>query len=195
MTALAWIHISVSSHIHTWVLWAEYRKPGHNDHRTTDIVFGTSDKHARNQAPKLVWSLFLIIDNLIEVMWIDGIIPRLRYELYSNWTNVCDRNIHQAVYQGFMTGDQSLFLPNWRWQMLMSHDFLLMGNSCLWGGLNCGNCWFPHSLAIFCTSVQYLAPYTQFEQHRDLAYHLLYRTQMVWVWLCQEGSGRGECNN
>ena len=35
-------------------------------------------------------------------------------------------------------------LPNPRWQMLVSHDFLLMGNSCLWGGLNCGTCRFPH---------------------------------------------------
>ena len=120
-------------------------EPGHNDHDSTDIVFGTGDKHARNQAPKLMWSLFPVIDNLIEVMWIDGIIlPRLRYELYSNWTNVCDGNIHQAVYQGFMTGEWSLFLPNSRWQMLVSHDFLLMGNCCLWEGLNCGTCRFPH---------------------------------------------------
>ena len=98
-------------------------EPGHNDHDATDIVFGTGDEDedARNQAPKLMWSLFPVIDNLIEVMWIDGII--LRYELYSNWTNVCDGNIHQAVYQGFMAGDQSLFLPNWRWQMLVSHEF------------------------------------------------------------------------
>ena len=28
--------------------------------------------------------------------------------------------------------------------MLVSHDFLLMGNSCMWGGLNCGTCQFPH---------------------------------------------------
>ena len=50
-------------------------EPGHNDHETTDIVFvtGDEDEHARNQAPKLMWSLFLVIDNLIEVMWIDGI--------------------------------------------------------------------------------------------------------------------------
>ena len=42
----------------------------------TDIVFGTSDKdeYTRNQASKLMWSLFLVMDNLIEVMWIDGII-------------------------------------------------------------------------------------------------------------------------
>jgi len=36
-------------------------------------------------------------------------------------------------------------------------------------------------LAIFCTPVQHLAPYTQFEQHRDLVYHPLYGTQMAWV--------------
>ena len=48
----SWIHISVSSHIHTRVPQAE----GHNDHETTDIVFGAGDEDedARNQAPKLV---------------------------------------------------------------------------------------------------------------------------------------------
>ncbi len=42
----------------------------------TDIVFGTSDKdeHTKDQASKLMWSLFLVMDNLIKVMWIDGII-------------------------------------------------------------------------------------------------------------------------
>jgi len=45
-------------------------EPGHNDLDTTDIVFGTGDEdeHARNQAPKLTQSLFLVIDNLIELM-------------------------------------------------------------------------------------------------------------------------------
>ena len=60
------------------------------------------------------------------------------------------KTIHQAVYQG-----QVNFFSNWRWQMLVSHDSLLMGNSCLWGGLNCGTCQFPHppsnlSPAIYC---------------------------------------------
>ena len=42
----------------------------------TDIMFGTSDEdeHARNQASKLIWSLYLVMDNLIKVMWIDGVI-------------------------------------------------------------------------------------------------------------------------
>jgi len=57
MTTL-WIHISVSSHIHTRVPQAEHRTSHktNNDYETTDIVFGTGDedKHARNQAPKLV---------------------------------------------------------------------------------------------------------------------------------------------
>ena len=45
-------------------------EPGHNDHGTTDIVFRPSneDKYAKNQAPKLVWLLFLVMDNLIKVM-------------------------------------------------------------------------------------------------------------------------------
>ena len=57
----------------------------------------------------------------------------------SNWTNVCDGNIHQAVYQGLMI----LFAKS-KVTDVVSHDFLLMGNSCLWGGLNCGTCRFPH---------------------------------------------------
>ena len=48
--------------------------------------------------------------------------------------------MHQAVYQSLVTGEFS----NRRWQILVSHDSLLMGNSCLWGGLNCGTCQFPH---------------------------------------------------
>ena len=92
-----------------------------------------------------MWSLFLVMDNL---MWCELIestqIKSWRYELYSNWTNICDGNIYQAVYQGLMTGEWSFFLPNSRWQMLVSHDFLLMGNSCLCGGLNCRTCQFLH---------------------------------------------------
>ena len=39
----------------------------------------------------------------------------------------------------------------------------------------------PISASSWQSPVQHLAPYTQFEQHRDLAYHPLYRTQMTWV--------------
>ena len=54
------------------------------------------------------------------------------------------KTIHQAVYQGFDD----------RWMIIFFHiqgdrcwchtSSLLMGNCCLWGGLNCGTCRFPH---------------------------------------------------
>jgi len=64
----SWIHISISTH--EFCELSMSMEPGHNDLDTTDIVFGTGDEdeHARNQAPKLTQSLFLVIDNLIELM-------------------------------------------------------------------------------------------------------------------------------
>ena len=104
MTALAWIHI------HTRVPWAEVIMI------TGPLTLYSEpvDKHARNQAPKLVWSLFLVCSgqpDRSDVNWWDHFtqIKSWRYELYSNWTNVCDGNIHQAVYQGFMTVGWSFF--------------------------------------------------------------------------------------
>ena len=37
-----------------------------------------------------------------------------RCKLYSNWTNVCDGNIYQAVYQGLMTGEWSFFFAKFK---------------------------------------------------------------------------------
>jgi len=43
MTALAWIQISISS-ISTHKSYKLSIEPDHNDHDTTDIVFGTDDE-------------------------------------------------------------------------------------------------------------------------------------------------------
>ena len=52
------------------------------------------------------------------------------------------KTIYQAVYQSLVTDE---FFSNLRWQMLVSHDSLLMGNSCLWRGLSCRTFQFLHS--------------------------------------------------
>jgi len=62
------------------------------------------------------------------------------------------KTIHQAVYQGLVTGEFFQMEGDRCWCHTSS---LLMGNSCLWGGLNCGTCWFLHppgnlSPAIYC---------------------------------------------
>ena len=87
------------------------------------------------------------MDNLIEVMWIDGIIllrlsPGGMNCIVIGQMYVMEISIKQYTKVWWQVDD--LFLQNSRWQMLASHDFLLMGNSCLWGGLDYGTCWFPH---------------------------------------------------
>ena len=61
------------------------------------------------------------------------------------------KTIHQAVYQGWQVNFFQIQVDRC-WCRTSS---LLMGNSCLWGGLNCGTCRFPHppgnlSPAIYC---------------------------------------------
>ena len=67
-----------------------------------------------------------------------------RCKLYSNWTNVCDKKLSiKQCTKVLMTGEWSFF--HIQGDRCWCHTCsLLMGNSCLWEGLSCGTCQFPH---------------------------------------------------